>query len=94
MKSPLGYYLFILHLYEIIFYIFLTDASSDVSLECAGFLTEIGLDTTVMVRSIPLRGFDQVSREYLASPDVSNIQKSLVIFVSKEKTSLASPNIS
>uniref|UniRef100_A0A4W5MP92 Thioredoxin reductase 2 n=1 Tax=Hucho hucho TaxID=62062 RepID=A0A4W5MP92_9TELE len=31
----------------------------DVALECAGFLTGIGLDTTVMVRSIPLRGFDQ-----------------------------------
>ncbi|XP_019394579.1 PREDICTED: thioredoxin reductase 2, mitochondrial [Crocodylus porosus] len=33
--------------------------ASYVSLECAGFLTGIGLDTTVMVRSIPLRGFDQ-----------------------------------
>ncbi|KAK2522907.1 Txnrd2 [Columba guinea] len=32
---------------------------NDVSLECAGFLTGIGLDTTVMMRSIPLRGFDQ-----------------------------------
>ncbi|NWV57617.1 TRXR2 reductase, partial [Daphoenositta chrysoptera] len=32
-----------------------------VSLECAGFLTGIGLDTTVMMRSIPLRGFDQAS---------------------------------
>ncbi len=32
----------------------------DVALECAGFLTGIGLDTTVMVRSIALRGFDQV----------------------------------
>uniref|UniRef100_A0A673GHR1 thioredoxin-disulfide reductase (NADPH) n=1 Tax=Sinocyclocheilus rhinocerous TaxID=307959 RepID=A0A673GHR1_9TELE len=31
----------------------------DVALECAGFLTGIGLDTTVMVRSIALRGFDQ-----------------------------------
>uniref|UniRef100_A0A8C7CDM0 Thioredoxin reductase 2 n=1 Tax=Oncorhynchus kisutch TaxID=8019 RepID=A0A8C7CDM0_ONCKI len=31
----------------------------DVALECAGFLTGIGLETTVMVRSIPLRGFDQ-----------------------------------
>uniref|UniRef100_A0A8C7V5H9 thioredoxin-disulfide reductase (NADPH) n=1 Tax=Oncorhynchus mykiss TaxID=8022 RepID=A0A8C7V5H9_ONCMY len=30
-----------------------------VALECAGFLTGIGLETTVMVRSIPLRGFDQ-----------------------------------
>ncbi|XP_031804851.1 thioredoxin reductase 2, mitochondrial isoform X2 [Sarcophilus harrisii] len=33
--------------------------ASYVSLECAGFLTGFGLDTTVMVRSIPLRGFDQ-----------------------------------
>ncbi|NXU83067.1 TRXR2 reductase, partial [Xiphorhynchus elegans] len=33
-----------------------------VSLECAGFLTGIGLDTTVMMRSIPLRGFDQASQ--------------------------------
>uniref|UniRef100_A0A8C3V1L1 thioredoxin-disulfide reductase (NADPH) n=1 Tax=Catharus ustulatus TaxID=91951 RepID=A0A8C3V1L1_CATUS len=33
--------------------------ASYVSLECAGFLTGIGLDTTVMMRSIPLRGFDQ-----------------------------------
>ncbi|ELW64714.1 Thioredoxin reductase 2, mitochondrial [Tupaia chinensis] len=32
---------------------------TDVALECAGFLTGIGLDTTVMMRSIPLRGFDQ-----------------------------------
>ncbi|XP_066465680.1 thioredoxin reductase 2, mitochondrial isoform X2 [Tiliqua scincoides] len=33
--------------------------ASYVSLECAGFLTGLGLDTTVMIRSIPLRGFDQ-----------------------------------
>ncbi|CAG09709.1 unnamed protein product, partial [Tetraodon nigroviridis] len=33
--------------------------TSDVALECAGFLTGIGLDATVMVRSIALRGFDQ-----------------------------------
>uniref|UniRef100_A0A8D2JW04 Thioredoxin reductase 2 n=1 Tax=Theropithecus gelada TaxID=9565 RepID=A0A8D2JW04_THEGE len=33
--------------------------ASYVALECAGFLTGIGLDTTVMIRSIPLRGFDQ-----------------------------------
>lgn len=32
----------------------------DVALECAGFLTGIGLDATVMARSIALRGFDQV----------------------------------
>lgn len=33
--------------------------ASYVALECAGFLNGIGLDTTVMVRSILLRGFDQ-----------------------------------
>uniref|UniRef100_A0A183INJ2 Thioredoxin-disulfide reductase n=1 Tax=Soboliphyme baturini TaxID=241478 RepID=A0A183INJ2_9BILA len=33
--------------------------ASYVSLECAGFLRELGLDVTVMVRSILLRGFDQ-----------------------------------
>jgi len=33
--------------------------ASYVALECAGFLTGLGFDTTVMVRSIFLRGFDQ-----------------------------------
>lgn len=33
--------------------------ASYISLECAGFLKGAGLDTTVMVRSILLRGFDQ-----------------------------------
>eukprot|EP00469_Lotharella_globosa_P000128 CAMPEP_0167805518 /NCGR_PEP_ID=MMETSP0111_2-20121227/21226_1 /TAXON_ID=91324 /ORGANISM="Lotharella globosa, Strain CCCM811" /LENGTH=746 /DNA_ID=CAMNT_0007702687 /DNA_START=63 /DNA_END=2303 /DNA_ORIENTATION=- len=33
--------------------------ASYVALECAGFLTGLGYDTTVMVRSIFLRGFDQ-----------------------------------
>uniref|UniRef100_A0A2K5C5Q4 thioredoxin-disulfide reductase (NADPH) n=1 Tax=Aotus nancymaae TaxID=37293 RepID=A0A2K5C5Q4_AOTNA len=37
----------------------ITTGAADVALECAGFLTGIGLDTTVMMRSIPLRGFDQ-----------------------------------
>lgn len=32
--------------------------ASYVALECAGFLTAIGCDTTIMVRSILLRGFD------------------------------------
>jgi hypothetical protein len=31
-----------------------------VALECGGFLSGLGYDTTLMVRSIPLRGFDQV----------------------------------
>ena len=33
--------------------------ASYVALECAGFLHSLGYDTTVMVRSILLRGFDQ-----------------------------------
>ncbi|XP_014788741.1 thioredoxin reductase 2, mitochondrial [Octopus bimaculoides] len=33
--------------------------ASYVALECAGFLTGVGLDTTVMIRSMPLRAFDQ-----------------------------------
>jgi len=40
---------------------------SYVSLECAGFLTHLGFDTTVMARSIYLRGFDQdMSREVVS----------------------------
>ncbi|XP_074861249.1 thioredoxin reductase 3 [Carettochelys insculpta] len=37
--------------------------ASYVALECAGFLAGIGLDVTVMVRSILLRGFDQEMAE-------------------------------
>lgn len=37
--------------------------ASYVALECAGFLKGIGLDVTVMVRSIFLRGFDQQMAE-------------------------------
>lgn len=33
--------------------------ASYIALECAGFLNGIGIDVTVMVRSILLRGFDQ-----------------------------------
>ena len=33
--------------------------ASYVSLECGGFLAGLGYDTTIMVRSILLRGFDQ-----------------------------------
>jgi len=34
---------------------------SYIGLECGGFLTGLGFDTTIMIRSIPLRGFDQES---------------------------------
>jgi thioredoxin reductase (NADPH) len=40
--------------------------ASYVALECAGFLTAMGFDTTVMVRSIFLRGFDQDMAEMIA----------------------------
>ena len=33
--------------------------ASYISVECAGFLVGLGYDTTVMVRSIILRGFDR-----------------------------------
>ncbi|NXY22501.1 TRXR2 reductase, partial [Atrichornis clamosus] len=45
----------------------LTPFVFNVSLECAGFLTGIGLDTTVMMRSIPLRGFDQAQMASLVT---------------------------
>ncbi|XP_077016478.1 thioredoxin reductase 2, mitochondrial isoform X3 [Tamandua tetradactyla] len=44
--------------------------ASYVALECAGFLTGLGLDATVMMRSVPLRGFDQMAAlvtEHMAS---------------------------
>eukprot|EP01090_Pellita_catalonica_P014947 TRINITY_DN391_c0_g1_i3.p1 TRINITY_DN391_c0_g1~~TRINITY_DN391_c0_g1_i3.p1 ORF type:complete len:278 (+),score=57.01 TRINITY_DN391_c0_g1_i3:39-836(+) len=39
--------------------------ASYVALECAGFLAGLGYDTTVMVRSIFLRGFDQQIAEQI-----------------------------
>ena len=33
--------------------------ASYVALECAGFIHGVGFETEVMMRSIPLRGFDQ-----------------------------------
>lgn len=38
--------------------------ASYVALECAGFLASYGYDTSCMVRSIFLRGFDQVNYPY------------------------------
>jgi len=39
--------------------------ASYVALECAGFLTALGFDVTVLVRSILLRGFDQEMAELI-----------------------------
>jgi len=41
--------------------------ASYVALECAGFLTGLNQDTTVMMRSIPLRGFDQQCAEQICA---------------------------
>ena len=41
--------------------------ASYVSLECAGFLRGLGLDVSVMVRSILLRGFDQQMAEIVGN---------------------------
>ena len=39
----------------------LNHVCSDVALECAGFLAGLGMSTSLMVRSRPLKSFDQVS---------------------------------
>lgn len=39
--------------------------ASYVALECAGVLSGLGFNTTVMIRSIPLRGFDQQMAEMI-----------------------------
>lgn len=38
-----------------------------IGLECAGFLTGLGFEATVVVRSVPLRGFDQNMAELITS---------------------------
>ncbi|NXC48418.1 TRXR2 reductase, partial [Penelope pileata] len=58
-----------------------------VSLECAGFLTGIGLDATVIMRSIPLRGFDQqmasLVTEYMESYGTKFLKKCIPTKVEK-----------
>uniref|UniRef100_A0A8V5HDS8 thioredoxin-disulfide reductase (NADPH) n=1 Tax=Melopsittacus undulatus TaxID=13146 RepID=A0A8V5HDS8_MELUD len=53
--------------------------ASYVALECAGFLAGLGMDVTVMVRSILLRGFDQEMAErigaYMETHGVKFIKK-------------------
>jgi thioredoxin reductase (NADPH) len=54
--------------------------ASYIALECAGFLAGFGFDTTVMVRSILLRGFDQEIAEMIGS----YMEKHHVKFVRKK----------
>lgn len=59
--------------------------ASYVALECGGFLTSLGLDVTIMVRSILLRGFDQDmanrAGEYMEKHGVKFIRKFVPIKV-------------
>lgn len=55
--------------------------ASYVALECAGFLTAVGFDTTVMVRSILLRGFDQDMAKRIGSYMEKNHTKFLMEFI-------------
>lgn len=61
--------------------------ASYVALECAGFLAALGLDVTVMVRSILLRGFDQDMAEkigsYMASEGLKFIRPCVPLKVEK-----------
>lgn len=61
--------------------------ASYIALECAGFLNAFGYDTTVMVRSIFLRGFDQQIAEMVAGAaaekGVKFIQKTIPSAVEK-----------
>jgi pyruvate/2-oxoglutarate dehydrogenase complex dihydrolipoamide dehydrogenase (E3) component len=63
--------------------------ASYVSLECAGFLKGIGLDVTVMVRSILLRGFDQqmanIIGDYMEKHEIKFIRGSVPVEITKIK---------
>lgn len=60
--------------------------ASYVALECGGFLAGIGLDVTIMVRSILLRGFDQEMAEkvgsYMEQHGVKFLRKFVPVMVS------------
>jgi thioredoxin reductase (NADPH) len=59
--------------------------ASYISLECAGFLKALGMDVTVMVRSILLRGFDQQLAnkigDYMEAQGVKFIKKAVPISI-------------
>ena len=61
--------------------------ASYIALECAGFLHGLGVDVTVMVRSILLRGFDQQLAnkigDYMEAKGIKFIKKSVPVNISK-----------
>lgn len=58
-----------------------------IGLECAGFLNGLGYDATVMVRSVPLRGFDQqmagIVTDEMMSKGVNFLMKCIPLSVEK-----------
>lgn len=60
----------------------------DIGLECAGFLNGLGYDATVMVRSVPLRGFDQqmagIITDEMMSKGVNFLIKCIPLSVEKK----------
>ncbi|KFV07156.1 Thioredoxin reductase 3, partial [Pterocles gutturalis] len=68
--------------------------ASYVALECAGFLAGLGLDVTVMVRSILLRGFDQEMAEKVgAHMETHSVKfiRNLQIFIQVEQLEQGMP---
>lgn len=65
--------------------------ASYVALECAGFMTGLGQDVTVMVRSIPLRGYDlEVSNrivDYMGKTHTKFIRSAVVEKIEKIESS-------
>lgn len=59
-----------------------------IGLECAGFLNAFGYDTTVMVRSVPLRGFDQqmagIVADAMAEKGIKFLQKTIPKSIEKQ----------
>jgi thioredoxin reductase (NADPH) len=51
--------------------------ASYVALECAGFLRGLGFEVTVLMRSVPLRGFDQE----MAAHIVTDLEREGVVFM-------------
>lgn len=59
-----------------------------IGLECAGFLNAFGYDATVMVRSVPLRGFDQqmagIVADAMAEKGIKFLQKTIPKSIEKQ----------
>lgn len=61
--------------------------ASYIALECAGYLHGLGIDVTVMVRSILLRGFDQQMAnkigDYMEKSGIKFIKRAVPVSITK-----------